>query len=210
MPRKKRVWYPGAIYHVMNRGNRKDAIFQSEGDYNFFLTQVKAVQTRHPFIVHSICLMPNHFHIQVETENDELAKIMKKLSTTYAMFYNSKYSLSGHLFGGRYRAPLIETDAYFLEVSRYIHLNPVKAKMVKAPFDYEYSSYQLFTKDRETIKRNHILKTIDEIVDTSRILSYFGDDKDQYRRFVEGATEHDEHEKLIMKEMGEDELWLPN
>ena len=73
-----------------------------------------------------------------------------------------------------------------------------------------YSSYQLFTKDRETIKRNHILKTIDEIVDTSRILSYFGDDKDQYRRFVEGATEHDEHEKLIMKEMGEDELWLPN
>ena len=210
MPRKNRVWYPGAIYHVMNRGNRRAPIFQNEGDYYFFLKQIEAAKDQYPFVVHSLCLMPNHFHIQLETEAEELGKIMKKIATTYAIFYNGKYSLSGHLFGGRYKAPLIENDAYFLEVSRYIHLNPVKAKMVKAPLDYEYSSYQLFMKDRETIKRNHILKTMDGIVDTSRILSFFGNDKDQYRRFVEGAGEHDEQEKLIMKEMGEDELWLPS
>lgn len=209
MARKKREWYPGAIYHVMNRGNRKALIFQDEGDCLYFLNKVKAVKKAYPFTVHSICLMRNHFHIELETEAVEPGKIMSKILTPYSMFYNRKYSLNGHLFGGRYKSSLIESDAYFLEVSRYIHMNPVKAKMVKTPIDYEYSSYPLYVSDKETRNKNIIEKTIEDIVDTSRILDCFGNNRDRYRDFVEGAQTHDESEKLIMKDIGEDELWLP-
>ena len=221
MARKKRVWYPGATYHVMSRGNRRNAIFADRSDYLRFLEYLLKIREKHSFILHSLCLMTNHFHIAIETVDDELWKIMQKILSLYAEEYNHKYHFTGHLFEGRYVAQLIEDDKYFLEVSRYIHLNPVKAQMVRGPLDYEYSSYGIFMeRENETggktgnepfhFKKSKSTELIRELVSTERVLGAFGHDRrEQYRMFVEGKISHAEQELLIMKDMKEDEMWLP-
>ena len=122
MPRKKRIWYPGATYHVMSRGNRRNAIFRDETDHLDFLEYLKITKKVFPFRIHSLCLMTNHFHMAIETIEVELWKIMHKLLLTYSANYNIKYELTGHLFENRYTAQIIEDERYFLEVSRYIPL----------------------------------------------------------------------------------------
>ena len=213
MPRKKRVWYPGAIYHVMNRGNGRHIIFKEESDYCDFLECLAKTKEKYPFKVHALCLMTNHFHIVIETAEVEIWKIMRYLQLIYAANYNIKYKLTGHLFGNRYVGKLIMTDRYFLEVSRYIHLNPVKAMMVSDPAEYKYSSYAVFVTGGAERPRGKISDLIAEVVDTSRIYGYYGsihdDPQEQYRRFVEDKMSHEEQEKLIMNDMGENEMWLP-
>ena len=213
MPRKKRVWYPGATYHVMSRGNRRTAIFKDETDYLEFLECLLMVRESYGFTIHSLCLMTNHFHIALETENTELWKIMHKLLLTYAANYNLKYKLTGHLFENRYTAQLIEDERYFLEVSRYIHLNPVKAMMVREPIAYEYSSYEWFVNhspETGTRAQTKSFALISELVETSRVLSCFRNNPcEQYRMFVEGKISHAEQEMLIQKDMKEDDMWLP-
>ncbi len=205
MPRKNRIWYPGAIYHVMSRGNRRSEIFLKDNDYELFLMYLKMIRDKLGFKIHSICLMTNHFHILIETETVELSKIMQKLLSMYAEEFNYLHGFTGHLFEGRYTAKLIEDERYFLEVSRYIHLNPVKANMVREPLDYDYSSYGMFVEGKVGLQG-----IISEIVTTDRILEYFdqGDWK-EYRMFVEGKNSHEEQEMLIQKDMKEDDMWLP-
>ena len=183
MPRKNRIWYPGAIYHVMSRGNRRSEIFLKDNDYELFLMYLKMIRDKLGFKIHSICLMTNHFHILIETETVELSKIMQKLLSMYAEEFNYIHGFTGHLFEGRYTAKLIEDERYFLEVSRYIHLNPVKANMVREPLDYDYSRYGIEYFDK-------------------------GDWK-EYRMFVEGKNSHEEQELLIQKDMKENDMWLP-
>ena len=215
LPRKQRIWYPGATYHVMSRGNRRNSIFKDSSDYIDFLEYLGLVKEAFPFKIHSICLMTNHFHMAVETQSSELWKIMHKFLLSYAANYNRKYTLTGHLFENRYTAQLIEDERYFLEVSRYIHLNPVKAMMVRDPSEYEYSSYGFFVdsdkteEGQEKTVRLH-KKMIGELVDTQRVLGCFNmNSREQYRMFVEGKISHAEQELLIMKDMKEDERWLP-
>ena len=152
MARKKRVWYPGAVYHVMSRGNRRTAIFKDHSDYIHFLHIIKLISEKHPFTIHSICLMTNHFHLVMETADIELWRIMQKILSIYAEEFNHRYGYNVHLFEGRYISSIIEDDRYFLEVSRYIHLNPVKALMVREPIAYEYSSYGLFVSEEQDDK----------------------------------------------------------
>lgn len=210
MARKKREWYPGATCHVMSRGVRRQAIFKEESDYLYFLELMKKVRKRYPFTIHSICLMTNHFHIEIETGEDELGKIMGKILSAYAVYFNYNNSYKGHLFEGRYKSSIIKNEMYFLEVSRYIHLNPVKASMVRDPLSYEYSSYGLFLPYSETDKKSKFISSLAELVDTTRVLNAFGhDSRQQYKMFVEGKLSHAEQEMLIMKDMGEDEMWLP-
>ena len=219
MARKKRVWFPGATYHVMSRGNRRNAIFADRSDYLWFLEYILRIKEKHPFKVHSLCLMTNHFHVALETMDVELWKIMQKILSVYAEEYNHKYHYTGHLFEGRYVAQLMEDERYFLEVSRYIHLNPVKAQMVREPIAYEYSSYGLFVSDGSSPengeKQNNgpVLKAaelIKELVETDRVLNCFGNNpQEQYRMFVEGKISHAEQEMLIQKDMKEDDMWLP-
>ena len=210
MPKKKRVWYPGATYHVMSRGNRRAAIFKEKADYIDFLEYLGNVKEAFDFKIHAICLMTNHFHMVVETQDKELWKIMHKLLLLYAANYNIKYQLTGHLFENRYNACLIEDERYFLEVSRYIHLNPVKAMMVREPQAYEYSSYGLFGNSDDSEKPKKAGTMISDLVDTSRVLSCFKyDPKEQYRMFVEGKISHAEQEMLIQKDIREDDMWLP-
>ena len=213
MSRKKRVWYPGAIYHVMSRGNRRTVLFKDTSDYLRFLECIALSRKRYGFRIHSMCLMTNHFHIAIETDRTELWKIMQKILHPYSMDFNHKYHFSGHLFESRYTACLIEDERYFLEVSRYIHLNPVKAKMVREPIDYEFSSYGRFLGNgRSEIgrERSGCTGMIYELTETSRVLSCFRNNPtEHYRMFVEGKTSHAEQEALIMNDIGENELWLP-
>ena len=211
MARKKRIWYPGAIYHLMSRGNRRAAIFIDEADYLHFLQVVKIIRGRHPFKIHSICLMTNHFHMLLETSDIAVWRIMQKILSIYAEDFNHQHSFNGHLFEGRYTSSIVEDERYFLEVSRYIHLNPVKALMVKEPSAFKYSSYGIFVNEESKTKKSRAEKLIGEITDPFRILNAFGQNpRAKYRKFVESRiASHAEEELLIQKEMKEDSMWLP-
>ena len=213
MTRKRRVWYPGAIYHVMSRGNRKKNIFEDVEDYVRFLDMVQDAQEMYGFTVHAICLMTNHFHIEIETSEVALSRIMQRIKSLYAEDFNYRHHYSGHLFEGRYNACLILNDRYFLEVSRYIHLNPVKAGMVREPAAYEYSSYGAYAPCDEDRPFGKAGKMIEDLVDRSRVLHMLADSqveaREQYRLFVEGRASHEEHETLIRREIGENEFWMP-
>lgn len=211
MARKKRIWYPGATYHVMNRGNRRTPIFADHADYLAFLKYIQVVQEKIPFKLHSICLMTNHYHMAIETIADDLGKIMQSISSIYAGYYNHRHNLTGHLFQGRYTACLITDERYFLEVSRYIHLNPVKANMVRSPEDYLYSSYRLYDKNPNRLNKaeltfDHIIRSM---ICTDRILGSFEDDPDQYKAFVLDKLSHTEQEIAIQKDIKEDCFGLP-
>ena len=194
----------------MSRGNRRVAIFQDPGDYIFFLEHIARVKEKCPFTIHSICLMTNHFHMAIETADTRLWKIMQQILSVYAEEYKHKHPYTGHLFEGRYTACIIENERYFLEVSRYIHLNPVKAGMVREPVAYEYSSYSLFVTDGQDKEKKKMKTVISDLVDTTRVLSCFRhNSREQYRMFVEGKISHAEQEMLIQKDMKEDDMWLP-
>lgn len=201
MARKVREWFPGAIYHIMARGNYKQNIYREKEDYEVFLYLLEDCRKRYNFKIHSFCLMTNHYHILMETGETEIWKIMKRINHLYAAYYNDKYEFIGHLFQGRYKSCLVKDDAYFLQVSRYIHLNPVKARMVNIPEDYEWSSYTslIGTKDMLLVTRDKLW---------SYFLSKSNIPKLAYRNFVE-ENQFQDYEKQIQDEMGEDEQWLP-
>lgn len=210
MPRKKRIWYPGAIYHVMSRGIRRTAIYEGREDYIRFLEIMQNTREKYTFNVFAICLMTNHFHMEIETQDVELWKIMQNIKSRYAEDFNRRHEYSGHLFEGRYAASLIRDERYFLEVSRYIHLNPVKAGMVREPCAYDYSSYGLFVPKRGRRRADKASRMIADLVDTERVLGTFQiGSRQQYRTFVEGTASHEEQEMMIRKEMGENEFWMP-
>ena len=216
LPRKNRVWYPGATYHVMSRGNRRTILFKDEDDYLTFVEEVQKAMIRFSFKIHSLCLMTNHFHMLLETSTTELSKIMQRILHTYAMIFNRKYHYTGHLFEDRYNDVIVKDERYFLEVSRYIHLNPVKAGMVREPLAYEYSSYRKFVTyqndgpPESSLRETKASNLINEIVETDRVLGAFRHNKrEQYRMFVESKVSHAEKEMLIQKDIKEDELWLP-
>ncbi len=174
MPRKKRIWYPGASYHIMSRGNRKQNIFHDDEDRYIYLTKLLQAKERFDFSVYSYCLMTNHVHIQLQTNETEISTIMHYINMAYTVYFNRKYELVGHLFQGRYRSELIENAMYNLEVSRYIHLNPVKAEMVTLPIEYPWSSY-----------RNYLEGEDGELISTNTILQFFQHNPSLYQMYVE-------------------------
>ena len=189
MTKHNRVWYEGAVYHVMARGNRRCAIYKDVEDYALFLMLLRQVQKKYSFVLHAFCLMTNHFHLQIATGSEPIWKIMKSVMNPYARTFNQKYGHDGHLFDSRYASCLIEDDVYFLEVSRYIHLNPVKAHMVRDPLAYEYSSYGCYVNENGKLEKSkaNCSNLMEELVDTKRVLSSFRQNpREQYRMFVEG------------------------
>lgn len=144
MPRKHRIHFFGAFYHVINRGNGRTVIFDSPKDYTAFLESLSIVQQRFPFVLHAYCLMPNHFHLLLEVQRSPLSIIMRSLQTRYARLFNRSRHRVGHLFQGRYRAILCQKDAYLLELVRYLHLNPVRARIVQNPAQWLWSSHRAY------------------------------------------------------------------
>jgi REP element-mobilizing transposase RayT len=129
MPRKLRVEYPGAIYHVMSRGNGRQNIFRGDVDRQDFLKTLAEACEKTGFQVHAYCLMRNHFHLVVETPNGNLVAGMKWFLSTYTIRYTHRHRLFGHVFSGRYKALIVDGsgNGYLRTVCDYVHLNPVRA-----------------------------------------------------------------------------------
>lgn len=141
MARQLRIEYPGAVYHVMSRGNEKRLTFFSDTDRADFLRILAAVVGRRKWLCHAYCLMPNHYHLLIETPHANLSAGMQYLNSVYSMRFNRRNARMGHVFQGRFKALLVERDNYLIELCRYIVLNPVRAKMVKHPGLYRWSSF---------------------------------------------------------------------
>jgi len=141
MARPLRIQFPGAFYHITSRGNERKDIFKSRADREKFLSYLESVVLRYQAVIHVYCLMSNHFHLLLETPSGNLSAIMRHINGSYTTYYNIKRARSGHLFQGRFKALLVDADAYAKELSRYIHLNPVRAGIVKTASDYQWSSY---------------------------------------------------------------------
>ncbi len=151
MARKLRVQYPGAIYHVMNRGDRREPIFKDDQDHRRFLETLGEACNKTGWQVHAYCLMLNHFHLVVETPNANLVAGMKWFLGTYTSRFNRRHKLFGHLFSGRYKSLIVDGsgDGYLRTVCDYVHLNPVRAKLLppEEPLQaYRWSSYPEYLK----------------------------------------------------------------
>lgn len=163
LPRYNRVWFKGAKYHITSRGVRKSSLFYDDKDRKKYLTFLKGAMAIYSFNLQAYCLMPNHVHLQLECIETPPGQIMKYTHMQYAKYFNQRYDFVGHLFESRYGSELITSINYELEANRYIHLNPVKANIVKHPEDYPWSSYKVYISEGE-----HPLN-----VSTQQILSYF-------------------------------------
>jgi REP element-mobilizing transposase RayT len=142
MARPLRIEYDGALYHVTSRGNERKAIFRDDEDRLSFLDTLQKVNERYNWICHGYCLMSNHYHLIIETPDCNLSKGMRQLNGVYTQLFNRRHHRVGHIYQGRYKSILIEKESYLLEVSRYVVLNPVRAKAVKRPEDWKWSSYR--------------------------------------------------------------------
>ncbi len=175
MARQLRIEYPGALYHVTSRGNEKKDIFWNLADREKFLAYLESAAEKYDAVFHAYCLMSNHFHLMLETPQGNLSRIMKHVNGSYTTYFNVKHKRSGHLFQGRYKALLVQADTYAAELSRYIHLNPVRAKMVSSPEEYPWSSCSRYIEGDEQ-----------SWLSTDLVLGYFGtnDCRRNYREYL--------------------------
>ncbi len=142
MTRPLRIEYPGAVYHITSRGNAQQDIYDNDDDREKFLSILSFVIERFHWICHSYCLMDNHYHLLLETPIPNLSAGMRQLNGIYTQTFNRHHQRVGHLFQGRFKAIVVEKQAHLLELSRYIVLNPVHARLVQHPEDYPWSSYR--------------------------------------------------------------------
>lgn len=179
MGRPLRIEYPGALYHVTSRGNEKRRIFRQDSDRLWFLRMLEEYHDRYGILIHNYVLMDNHYHLVIETPRGNLLKVMHGLNGGYTGYFNRKHDRVGHLFQGRYTGILIDKESYLLQLSRYLNLNPVVAKIVERPEQYKWSSYNGFIRESKQLWW----------VEYRWLLSQFGRDKKgarrRYKEFVE-------------------------
>jgi len=188
MPRKPRLHFEGAFYHVTTRGNNQQKIFFNDSDRKKYLYFLRKAKEKFHFRLHAYILMQNHVHLIIETsEQGTISEIMHWLNTNYTKYFNWAHEKIGHLFQGRFHSALIDKDAYLLEVSRYVHLNPVRAGLLKHPKNYKWSSYSIYINGSEDnfIEKNLILSMISDKVNSHTNL---------YREFVETGIGEDSRE----------------
>lgn len=193
MPRSPRFIFQNAFYHVFNRGINKQEIFFDENDYKFFLKKLLGLKKKYDHSVYAYCLMPNHFHISIQTRRIPISKIMASLTTSFSMYFNNKYEHYGPVFQNRFKSILIENDTYFLGLSRYIYLNPVKARIVSDPVLYQFSSI------RESLG-DEPLHVLDQ--DITRLTGDTDKSRKAYRQFIYDGIKQDltEYDQFFEKE----------
>ena len=178
MSRPLRIQYPDAWYHVMNRGRRGESVFLEKRDYSIFVELLKEVVDMYKVRVAAYCLIPNHYHLLIQTPGGDLARCMKHLNGIYTQRFNRAHHYDGQLFRGRYKSILVDADSYLLELVRYIHRNPLEAGLVKELHRYAWSSHKGYLSDAK--KWNWLHKSF--------ILSLFARDKRErintYKRFI--------------------------
>lgn len=161
MARPLRILFPDAWYHVMNRGRRGDLIFQDKGDYYTFISLVKDCVEMWNIRVVAYCLMGNHYHILLQTPDANLSRCMRHINGVYTQYFNRTHGLDGHLFRGRYKSILVDSDSYLLELLRYIHRNPLEAGMVDRLESYKWSSHKGYLSKSEIwnwLHKDYVLK----------------------------------------------------
>jgi putative transposase len=172
MARRPRLFAPGLLYHVIVRGNQRRKTFLSEADYHAYLERLGRYRRKFGYTAHAFCLMPNHVHLLVESSQEPLAKFMQGLQQSYSQYFNLRHHQTGHVFQGRYKAIVCQKDEYLLQLIRYIHLNPVRAGMVKEPEQYVYSGHRAYLQGKAT-----------EVIDPRKVLGLMGGQA-RYRAFI--------------------------
>jgi len=170
MAREARVRSESGIYHIVLRGINQQDVFYDTDDFQHFLEIIVDKKAAKEFFLYAYCLMNNHVHLLIRENTDNISRIMSRLGTSYAWWYNRKYDRSGYVFQGRYGSECVETDAYLLTAMRYIHNNPVKAGISAQPEVYPWSSIQAYYEGKEYLAG---------LTETSFILSIFNQDKKQ-------------------------------
>ena len=165
MPRQKRKLGLSKIYHVIARGNEKKDIFIDDEDKNKFIQIITNKKKKNEYTLFAYCLMNNHLHLLVKEEEDNISRIMRRINTAYAYYFNKKYNRVGHVFQDRFKSEPVENDSYLISLVRYIHNNPVKAKIVNQPYQYKWGSYLLYLKEQKSI------------IDKEEILNFFSPDR---------------------------------
>lgn len=144
MARRRRLEVEGGLYHVITRGNDRQDIFHSAEDHQKFLSLVAVQKGKMAFYLYAYCLMTNHIHLLIERQTETLGAIMQRVLTGYSAYYNRRYHHIGHVFQGRHKAILCQSDTYLSRLVRYIHLNPVRAGMVTAAEEHPFSSLRAY------------------------------------------------------------------
>ena len=150
MARLPRIDLAG-FHHVINRGVERREVFASREDYEAFLSLLCLMCKKYEVNVHSYCLMSNHYHLLIETHQENLSKFMRAVNAQYAAYFNRKYKRVGHLWQGRFKSWFVTDEAYLYTLIKYIEYNPLKAKIVKSLSEYPYSSYRAFTNKSATV-----------------------------------------------------------
>lgn len=181
MATPKRQWFPGVSYHITSRGNHRNDIFRDEADFGMYLILMKEClkyYEKYNYKLICYCLMTNHVHLLIQANDKEVCHLMRRLHSMYSCYFNKKYRYIGHLWQDKYFPELIEDDKQMLSTSRYIHLNPVRAKMVNTPQEYKWSSYNMF-----------IGKEEEKLISSEKIFLYFKEESKYklYKKFVESA-----------------------
>ncbi|MCK5599974.1 transposase [bacterium] len=149
MPRSARLDIEGSYYHLICRGQRKNPLFFSSKDRQKYFEMFNEILEEHDLAVHVYCLMTNHVHLLVRRNKIHLHNFMKRLNTRYAMYFNHKYNVAGHVFQNRYKSMIVLDESYLMHLVKYIHMNPVKAKICDEPSEYEYSSASYYESNKE-------------------------------------------------------------
>jgi len=174
MPRQARLDYPGILYHVISRGIERSNIFKRISEKGEFLRRLTELLEQSSMQCYAWCIMDNHFHLLLLTGNTKLADFMRRLLTGYAVYYNKTHKRSGHLFQNRYKSIVCDKDNYLLLLIRYIHLNPVRARLINMD---KLAAYE-WTGHAEILKG----KTKYRVIERNEVLSYFGKKEGEAKR----------------------------
>jgi REP element-mobilizing transposase RayT len=180
MPRRLRIQYPGAIYHLMARGNGRQDIVRDDHDRQRLLACLERSVTRCSWRVYAFVLLNNHLHLVLKTPQPNLARGMQVFLSSYANAWARRHRFVGHVFQGRYRTELVEDETYLWSVTRYVHLNPVRAGLAAHPIDWRWSSYPGYSQRRrrlEWVAYNELLRSWEGAFGGSDVAG-------SYRRFV--------------------------
>ncbi len=185
MPRVRREKCPNSIYHIIVRGNNKEDIFKHYMVREVFLNRLKRYKEKFQMEIYVYCMMTNHVHLVVYDNGQDISKFMQGLSLSYAIYFNKKYNRSGHVFQGRFTSVMVKSDDYFIHVSKYIHLNPVKANIVEQAIQYKWSSFKIYMGKNDK----------KEIVNEKRVLKYFSEECKEARKLYLDYIQNEEDMK---------------
>lgn len=191
MARPLRIEFEGAWYHVMNRGANRQTIFKTDDQRHYFVSLLAAASERFNAEWHAYCLMGNHYHLMLRTPEGNLQRIMRHVNGVYTQYYNRTERRDGPLFRGRYKAVLVDEQAYWTQLSRYIHRNPLEAGLVKRLDHYRWSSYRDYIGQRtcpDWLVRDYILKSLSRTHVHQRYKAYVTEGSDEALECFYGKT----------------------